>query len=332
MEIYRQIEQFCVEQKLLKRQDEVILSFSGGPDSMLLYQFLSQYLSIPVHLVYFNHQLRSKEALKEEKSLIETVFSSHKGPSRLMELNVSDYASQHQLSTETAGRLLRHAALESYAEMTGCQKVALGHHMDDLVESFFMQLIRGAGSGLMGVKPKVSFLEGVSLIRPLLCLTKKQILSALDISNQAYSVDETNVETHYRRNYLRQEILPEIEAINPSYRQAILGFLAIQEDRKAFEDRAIEPALAVARFSDSRDAVRIARAVVSALDPFLQQSLMYHLSKEVVGHNAGIRRVQIETIVKALSSGEKKQVDLPKNYLCVLSKEMIEISPKEFKT
>ena len=117
---------------------------------------------------------------------------------------VETYAEEHGLSGEEAGRILRYRHLEETAERYQCAKIAVAHHEDDDAETVLLNLFRGSGlAGLSGIRP----VRG-KIIRPLLCVSRKEIEEYLKEQGFSWCEDSTNRENDYTRNKIRNELLP----------------------------------------------------------------------------------------------------------------------------
>ena len=127
------------------------------------------------------------------------------------DIDVQGFASQNKLSIETAGRDLRRKALQGLANKNNCEIIATGHHKNDNAETIIDRLIRGTGiRGLGGIWPKRKF-AGFDFIRPLLWVTKKEIIEYLQDENLKWCDDHTNEDLTYRRNFIRHKLLDQLK-------------------------------------------------------------------------------------------------------------------------
>ena len=198
---------------LLKKKDKVILGVSGGPDSIgMFYQFLSIKEEYKLRLVcaHFNHGLREEADYEEKfiKDICEGLgirFISEKK-------DVNKFFKGDSL--EQTARNLRLDFILKCSRQTKIKKVAFAHHKDDLIETVLMRLIRGSGlNGLRGFLPKSKF-KSVTLIRPMVELTKKEIVDWLEIRKISYCVDKSNFEDKFLRNRIRLKLLPVLKELN----------------------------------------------------------------------------------------------------------------------
>jgi tRNA(Ile)-lysidine synthase len=199
---------------LIEKKDRIILGVSGGPDSIfLLYQFLELQREYKLQLVcaHFNHALRPAADAEEEfvKNLCKNL--DIKCISEKKEVNKFFNGD----SLEQTARNLRFDFFLKCSRHFKIKKLALAHHKDDLVETVLMRLIRGTGlKGLRGFLPKSKFIN-LTVIRPLIELSKKEILDWLDSQKISYRTDESNFEEKFLRNRIRLKLLPLLKEMNP---------------------------------------------------------------------------------------------------------------------
>lgn len=225
----RRVEQYIREQKMLPAGCRVILGFSGGGDSMALYhilQELQETLDFTLYAVHVHHGLRGREA-DRDAAMVKEVCARDGVPLEIRYFFVEEYARREKLGVEEAGRLLRRKCFQEkkarlLEEKSGEVRIALAHHANDLAETMLHHMARGTGlRGLGAMRP----VEG-DVIRPFLCLERKEIEQYLKEQEIPYAEDSTNLSDHYTRNRIRHMILPLLEKeVNP--RAAVhLGELA----------------------------------------------------------------------------------------------------------
>lgn len=197
----------------------VLVACSGGPDSMFLLDFMRTYSELKhmvLAVVTIDHRLRPES--KEEVQLIRRYCLAHGLPLYVFEEDVSHIASHEKISLETAGRMVRYKRFYDVAQRENYDYIALGHHKNDQCETVLAHLIRGSGlTGMEAMKP----LEG-KLLRPLLDVTKDEIVAALDEEGIAFAWDQSNDEPLYQRNRLRLEVIPLLKSFNPQIEDALL--------------------------------------------------------------------------------------------------------------
>ncbi len=195
---------------MLAKNDSVIAGVSGGADSVCLLfilRILQEETAFSLTAVHIHHGIRGESADADE-AFVQNLCEEADVPLLVFHEDVPGYAKAHGLGEEEAGRQVRRQVLTQAADSIGANKIALAHHRNDNAETLLLNLCRGTGPlGLSGMKP----VEG-RWIRPLLCVTRREIEDWLDERGISYRVDETNLEDTYTRNRIRNHVLPYLEA------------------------------------------------------------------------------------------------------------------------
>ena len=240
----------CIKSlKFLNNGDQIILALSGGPDSACLFYALNQMKSefdLSINCVHVNHGLRGK-ASDADEYFVRSICKKYNCNLRVVSADIKKVASERKLSTEEAGRIVRYQSFYEEAEKvfkhTGkSPKILIAHNMDDQAETILFRIIRGTGiTGIKAMQKVEMTAAGFKIIRPLLDVSKRDILKALDTENFSYCKDNTNELPIYARNKIRLDIIPAMESINPALKEAVirLGDIAREQedflDRKAYE-------------------------------------------------------------------------------------------------
>ena len=207
--IFHKVEQYVAKRNMIQKGDKLVVGVSGGADSICLLFVLMELqkkLAFEMVVVHVNHGLRGESADADE-AYVRKVCKEHGITCEVYRENVDLIAKERKQSTEEAGRDVRREAFGHTMEKHGGTKIALAHHMNDSVETFFMNLARGTGiQGMGGIRP----IAGV-YIRPLLCLERREIEEFLREKNIPYCTDSTNEEDDYTRNRLRNHVIPYLE-------------------------------------------------------------------------------------------------------------------------
>lgn len=217
--------------QLLAISQPVLVGVSGGADSIALLTVLVE-LGYSCIVGHCNFHLRGEESMRDE-AFTEAYARKLNLPFLKVDFHTREYAADRHLSVEMAARELRYAWFEEKRCMAGAQAIAVAHHQDDNVETVLMNLFRGTGiRGMSGIRPRNGF-----VVRPLLSVTHAEILQWLAGRNLDYVTDSSNLSTVYTRNFIRLRVLPLLEEINPSVREAISrtsGHLAETESLFAY--------------------------------------------------------------------------------------------------
>lgn len=217
------------EHSLLSSGDAVLVSFSGGPDSVALTEVLCairERFNLDIALFHLNHGLRGKEAERDEQFC--RTFAEWKGlPIFVERREVKIVQLEKKLSLEEAARNVRYTILREVARKWGASKIALGHTLDDQVETILMNLIRGTGlRGLAGMRAQSDI-----FIRPLLPFSKKEILNFLQGKGLSFVEDSSNQDVSLLRNRVRLVLIPILEEFNPHLKESLFRLsLNIQEE------------------------------------------------------------------------------------------------------
>ena len=195
---------------------KLILALSGGIDSMVLADLLLQAKADFV-LAHCNFHLRGEESDGDEQFVRE--YAERNGLKiYVKQFETETYAKKHGVSIEMAARELRYAWFEELRQQLGYDKIAVAHHADDQLETFFINLLRGAGiRGLKGMQP----VNG-HIIRPLLDVSRAEIHQYAVEHHLEWREDHTNAETQFLRNKIRHELLPVIDSISQEGRASVL--------------------------------------------------------------------------------------------------------------
>ncbi len=200
--------------RLLVHGDKALIALSGGPDSVaLLYSlhFLKEQYALTLAAIHIHHGIRGKEADKDAE-FSQKISEKYGIPFYLEKINVPEIAKREKISLELAGRQSRYSIFRNFLQKLNFCKVATGHHLDDQAETILMRIIRGSGStGLAGIVP---IRENI-FIRPLLSISKTEILKMLKEEGLQYREDSSNLDSSFFRNKVRKDIMPRLFSCNP---------------------------------------------------------------------------------------------------------------------
>lgn len=214
--IRSRISQYIDNEHLFSSEDKILVALSGGADSVALLRLL-QSLHYTCQAAHCNFHLRGEESDRDEQ-FVRTLCQEQNIPLYTTHFQTEEYASEKHISIEMAARELRYAWFAEIKEKSGADVIAVAHHKDDSVETLLLNLIRGTGiNGLLGIRPKNG-----AIVRPLLCLSREEILKYLNAIGQAYMTDSTNLQDEYTRNKIRLNLLPLMQEINPSVKDSII--------------------------------------------------------------------------------------------------------------
>ena len=205
----RRIQQFIEKNQLLESRKLYLVGLSGGADSVALLLILRE-LGYRIEAAHCNFKLRGEESDRDE-IFVRELCTHYNIPIHVIHFDTKEYANLHKVSIEMAARDLRYGYFRQLCKDINAEGVCIAHHRDDAVETLLMNLLRGAGiHGLTGIRPKNDI-----VIRPLLCVSRQEILEYLDSIGQSYVTDSTNLVDDVLRNKIRLRVLPLLEEIAP---------------------------------------------------------------------------------------------------------------------
>lgn len=215
-------------EEIIKKNDKILIAFSGGPDSVFLFyllNYLKSEYNLELALMYVNHNLRSD--VDNDLNFVKDFSKRNDVKLYIESVDVNSHSKKMKKSIELAARELRYEALEKVFQKEGFTKIATGHNLDDNVETFIFRLLRGTSiRGLKGI-PRVR----ECIIRPILQFEKKIIVNFLEELNQKFIIDYTNNEIDYTRNFIRNEVFPKFIQINPRFKDKINNLILEINDR-----------------------------------------------------------------------------------------------------
>lgn len=215
MKLERRVEDFIAQHRLLTPGARVLVALSGGADSVALLRMLLR-LGYRCHAVHCNFHLRDEESNRDE-IFVSRLCHVMNVMLDVVHFDTEAYAAEHHLSIEMAARELRYCEFERIRQATASEAIAVAHHQDDAVETLLLNLIRGAGiNGLTGIRVRNGF-----VVRPLLCMSKSEVLDYLDFMEQDYVTDSTNLTDMYARNKVRLGLIPLMKELNPCVAESI---------------------------------------------------------------------------------------------------------------
>ena len=229
------VRSFASVHELFVYGGKYIVALSGGADSVSLLfvlKHLEHELGIGVEAAHCNFHLRGAESVRDEefcKQLCERLSV----PLHLIHFDTQAYADLHRVSIEMAARDLRYGYFENLRRDIEAQDICVAHHRDDSVETVLLNLVRGTGlRGLRGIQPRNG-----NIIRPLLSLSREDIVQYLDALGESYVTDSTNLHNDVKRNKIRLDVMPLLRELNPSVSQSIFeSSLRVGEALKVFDE------------------------------------------------------------------------------------------------
>ena len=226
----------------------ITVGVSGGPDSLALLDMLHKISSktrLTLNVAHLNHGIRGKKS-EEDGEFVKKFCEALNIPCFIQTRDIPKIAKSESLSLETAARMERHRFLWEISDKCGDSAIALGHTLDDQVESILMHLIRGSGlDGLKGMElmsDRTLVEKKLTIFRPLLSISRDAILNYCQEQALNPRTDSTNSSLEFTRNSVRLKLIPILESYNPSVKKNLFRFSQIIAEDVNFLEKSSEDA------------------------------------------------------------------------------------------
>lgn len=294
--ILQKIETYIAKQELLVSDKALIVGVSGGADSVALLSILHKlgYRCIAAHC---NFHLRDEES-DRDAAFVAELTKAMAIPCFFTDFDTTQYAEAKKVSIEMAARELRYEWFETLRQTHQAQAIAVAHHADDAVETMFLNLVRGTGlKGLTGMRPRNGH-----IVRPLLCCSRQEVENYLSQAEIAFVTDSTNAQNDYKRNKIRNQLLPLLEELNPSVRETLYDTLGRFDATYLLYRRMVEQIKAEAMtIEDNIVIIRI--SALSGLNQAETSTVLFELLSEY-----GFHPRQAEQLTEMLEAESGKTI------------------------
>lgn len=224
------VSRYIAANSLVGHDSHIVVALSGGADSVALLAVLTA-LGYRCSAAHCNFHLRGEESERDMRHAVATARDMGV-ECHVRHFGTAAYAAARGLSIEMAARELRYEWFEQLRREVGADVVAVAHHRDDNIETFFLNLLRGTGiAGLTGMRPRRG-----CIVRPLLCVSRDDIIAYLDAIGVTYVTDSSNLSNDYRRNKLRNVVLPALEREFPGAAKTIVNTMSHLTDNRDLMD------------------------------------------------------------------------------------------------
>ncbi len=214
---------------MLKEGVSVLVGYSGGADSSLLLSLLSQTDGITVAAAHLNHCIRGEEAIRDEY-FCRRFCDENNITLYTKRVDIPKLAAECGLGIEETARNARYDFFGEICKEHGYDLIATAHNADDNLETVLFHLVRGTGlEGLCGIPPIRD-----NVIRPLILYSKEEIYDGCREYAIPFITDSTNADSTYRRNYLRNEVIPKLKKLNPSLCDSVNGTIELLKKDSAY--------------------------------------------------------------------------------------------------
>ncbi|HWQ33803.1 MAG TPA: tRNA lysidine(34) synthetase TilS [Blastocatellia bacterium] len=294
---------------------KVLVAVSGGADSTALLDALVRLRSAAktpkqIFAAHLNHLLRGDESDADE-TFAHDLAQQLEIPLLTRRIEVMERAKTAARNLEAVARELRYEFLKQAADHFGAEVIVTAHTRDDQMETILMRLLRGSsGEGLRGIHQSATLSAKVRLIRPLLEVTRAEVIAYCEHYGVAFRTDSSNFSPDFTRNRVRHELLPLLRTFNPRIDETLLRFAErLNEDDDCLQQRAAALLLAADQAPD--DSSLALRAVVD-LHPALRRRVLRQWLRHARGD---LRRIDAAHLLAldhlATSSENGRYIELP---------------------
>lgn len=307
----KEVLKYIKTNNMFKKNDNVLVAFSGGPDSLSLLHVLNSLkdeLNIQLAAAHVNHCLRGNEADSDEEFCRN--FCDHLGIKiYVKKAKVYDIAKDKDISVEQAGRIVRYNFFEEIMKKENFNKIAVAHNANDQAETVLMRIMRGTGlDGLCGIMP----VRDNIYVRPLLNTRREEIEEYCRQNNLKPRIDKTNFEKIYTRNKIRLELIPYIKK---NFNEDIVGALGrlanlAQKDTQYLENEANKKYNIY--YNKKHNKVIISKEAFNE-NLSIVERIMRKAIEELKGSKCNIENKHIYEILELQRNATGKMISLPDN-------------------
>ena len=285
------VKHYIEKNNLLQSGNKIIVGLSGGADSVVLLAVLHK-LGYECVAAHCNFHLRAEESDRDEQFAADFATSLHI-PFFKKDFDTYAVTKERGISIEMAARDLRYEWFEELRKNENAQTIAVAHHQDDSVETLLLNLIRGTGiKGLTGIKPRSG-----RIVRPLLCVSKAEILQYARTENLPFVNDSSNSLPEFTRNKIRLQVIPLLKTLNPSINEALSQTMYNLNEAAKIYDAEVE------KFKETVFDEKLGRIDISLLKTFPSpETLLFELLKDF-----GFGKEIVLEIYKAIDSQSGKE-------------------------
>lgn len=274
----RKVRQTLISYHMIQKGDGLVLAVSGGPDSVAMTHIMAQLreeYSFRIIIGHLDHSIREESPIEFDfvRRLAEELEIEFHGN----KVDVPLMASIRKISIEQAGRIARYDFLEQVRKESGAKKVATAHNSDDVIETFFLRILQG--SSLTGLSA-IPVTRG-NIIRPLLKVSRSEILDFLALENRQFVVDKTNLSLGTQRNFIRNRVIPTLVERFPNFREPTLRTVdLIHQDEQYLESVAekVYPQVVSKRKDALEIDVKAVNSLHKAISSRIVKSALFSLS------------------------------------------------------
>ncbi len=330
----QKVKQTIKKYNLINSGDNIVIGVSGGPDSICLLHILSELrneLDINIFVAHINHMIRA-EADNETEYVKEMCKKMHI-ECFVQKVDVQRIATEQKLGTEEMGRNVRYSFFEEVAKKTNSNKIATAHNSNDKVETVLMNILRGSGlSGLKGIEA----IRGGKFIRPLIEIEREEIEDYCKENNLNPKYDKSNNENIYRRNKIRNEVIPYIKReFNENILKTINRLSEVATEESEYLEKITEKNFNQINVGannvrpQKNYTIELNLKEFNKLELVIKRRVILYTINKALGTSAGIEKINIDDIIKLCEKNiGNKYLEPTKNIKILVKNKKISFIPK----
>lgn len=311
------------EHNLIKKDDNIVIGLSGGPDSMaLLYVLLEikRELDFNIHIVHINHGVRGDDS-DSDQLFVKRKAEELSLPYYTKNVDMVRYGKDHGISAEEAGRKLRYGFFREVLGKVGRGKIAVAQNMNDQAETLIMRFLRGTGvDGLKGME----YIVG-DIIRPILGISREEIENYIANNGIDTVLDKTNLMPIYTRNKIRLELIPYIEEnFNPNIINTLWRTSRISAGDSNFLEKYSKERYTDIVMKEDKAYIALNSEKFLMEDRSIQQRIIRNAILKLDGSLQGISEIQVASVLNMfLTDQTGKEFHLSNNIIARTSYERL---------
>ncbi|ABW17993.1 tRNA lysidine(34) synthetase TilS [Alkaliphilus oremlandii] len=309
------------ENNLIEWGDRIIVAISGGPDSVCLlhnlYQLREEY-NLELYGAHLNHNFRGIDA-QVDAQYVANLCEELNILCFIKSMDVPQYAKEKGLSSEEAGRILRYEFFDEIAEQVGANKIAVAHNENDQAETVLMRLLRGTGlQGLTAIH-----INRGRIIRPLLGVDRKSIEEYCEKYQLSPRIDKTNLESIYKRNKIRLELIPYLEEhYNPNIIENLVRTAEILKEDFDFIEEQSREIYSGLMTNQNEFSLTLPLEAIRNLHPAIKSRVIRLAAEQLLGRQEILEYKHVQNVLDLVEKGATgKKTALPLGLIAKISYE-----------
>lgn len=295
---------------------KLVVAVSGGPDSVCLLHLLSNLkttLGLDLHVAHLDHQLRGVASSADAEYVM--VLAQGLGlPFSIEQADVKAIQKSSKMTLEEAAREVRYSFLSDVCDRVGAHYIVTGHTQNDNVETILLHIVRGSGTrGLVGLRPLTPRTIGgreITIVRPMLDITKEEILDYCQRLGLEPRADASNLELSPLRNKIRLKLLPILEGYNSNIAGALLRLSASASDELDYLDERVAELWRKVAHQECA-VITLDKKGIQGIHPALLRQLLRHCLEQLPGGLKDIESRHIEDMLSLMDKPSGSRIDLP---------------------